>query len=63
MKKPIILFIQGGGEGAHAADMKLASYLQEALDKTFDIRYPKMPMKMIPIMKLTKLKLMRNLRK
>jgi predicted alpha/beta hydrolase family esterase len=43
MKKPTILFIQGGGEGAYKEDKKLALYLQDALGKSYDINYPKMP--------------------
>jgi predicted alpha/beta hydrolase family esterase len=43
MKKPIILFIQGGGEGAYKADKKLALFLQEALKDVYVINYPRMP--------------------
>jgi predicted alpha/beta hydrolase family esterase len=43
MKKSTILFIQGGGEGAYEEDKKLALYLQNALRKTHDVSYPKMP--------------------
>ena len=41
--KPGILFIQGGGEGAHESDKELADYLQHALGKTHKISYPKVP--------------------
>jgi len=40
MKKPTILFIQGGGEGAYEVDKKLTLYLQEALGEIYDIQYP-----------------------
>jgi len=43
MKKSTILFIQGGGEGAYEADHKLVLNLQQALQKTCEIVYPKMP--------------------
>lgn len=43
MKKPVILFIQGGGEGAYKEDKELASYLKEALKELYDINYPRMP--------------------
>ncbi|MDQ7730336.1 alpha/beta hydrolase [Halomonas sp. SpR8] len=37
------LFIQGGGEGAHAEDEVLASSLKRALGPDYDVRYPRMP--------------------
>jgi uncharacterized protein len=37
------LFIQGGGEGAHAEDKLLASSLKRALGPNYDVRYPRMP--------------------
>lgn len=43
MKKPVILFIQGGGEGAYKEDKKLASFLEEALGDKYLIHYPRMP--------------------
>lgn len=42
MKKQI-LFIQGGGEGAHEEDGKLVEYLQDTLSSEYDVMYPKMP--------------------
>ena len=42
MKKQI-LFIQGGGEGAHAVDEDLAKSLRDKLGTEYDVRYPKMP--------------------
>jgi predicted alpha/beta hydrolase family esterase len=38
-----ILFIQGGGTGAHKADNKLVASLQRALGTNYEVRYPKMP--------------------
>jgi predicted alpha/beta hydrolase family esterase len=43
MKTPDILFIQGGGEGAHKEDNELVSNLKNALDNAYKINYPKMP--------------------
>jgi uncharacterized protein len=37
------LFIQGGGEGAHAEDNLLADSLKRALGPNYDVRYPRMP--------------------
>lgn len=42
MKKNV-LFIQGGGEGAYAADKKLAASLQELLGSAYQVHYPMMP--------------------
>lgn len=38
-----VLFIQGGGEGAHAFDAVLAASLQRALGADYDVRFPQMP--------------------
>lgn len=38
-----VLFVHGGGEGAHAADGRLAASLREALGDAYGVRYPKMP--------------------
>lgn len=37
-----VLFIQGGGEGAHNEDALLAASLQEELGAEYDVRYPQM---------------------
>lgn len=42
MKTPV-LFIQGGGEGAHQEDDLLAASLGKALGAEYDVRYPRMP--------------------
>jgi len=41
--KATILFIQGGGEGAYAIDHKLVENLEQSLEGTGRIVYPKMP--------------------
>jgi hypothetical protein len=41
--KQQILFIQGGGEGAHKADESLVTYLRGALGASYEVRYPTMP--------------------
>lgn len=38
-----VLFVHGGGEGAHEADEKLAASLRDALGVEYDVRSPKMP--------------------
>lgn len=43
MKKFTILFIQGGGAGAHEVDKKLASYLKDNLGKAYSVNYPTIP--------------------
>lgn len=37
-----ILFIQGGGEGAHDVDALLVASLQRALGADYEVRYPRM---------------------
>lgn len=49
-----ILFIQGGGQGAHAADQKLATNLQNSLGAGYEMRYPKMPKEDDPAYELLK---------
>ena len=41
--KEQILFIQGGGEGAHAVEEYLAKSLRDKLGTEYDVQYPKMP--------------------
>lgn len=43
MTNPCVLFIQGGGEGAHAEDKPLAESLKRALGASYDVRFPQMP--------------------
>ncbi|KQW42466.1 MULTISPECIES: alpha/beta hydrolase [unclassified Roseateles] len=42
MTKKHVLFIQGGGEGAHAADAPLAASLRQALGDGYEVHYPRM---------------------
>lgn len=41
--KAKVLFVQGGGEGAHGVDAALAASLQRALGSDYDVRFPRMP--------------------
>jgi len=43
MTNPCVLFIQGGGKGAHATDKSLADALKQALGAGHDVRFPRMP--------------------
>ena len=63
MKKPIILFIQGGGKGAYKEDKKLALFLQDALSEIYDINYPKMPDERNPNYETYKAKIDEELKK
>jgi predicted alpha/beta hydrolase family esterase len=38
-----VLFIQGGGAGAHAEDASLADSLRQALGDGYDVHFPRMP--------------------
>jgi uncharacterized protein len=38
-----VLFVHGGGGGAHAEDAKLAASLREKLGPQYKVRYPEMP--------------------
>jgi uncharacterized protein len=42
MKKQV-LFVHGGGQGAHEEDKKLAANLRDVLGAAYDVRHPKMP--------------------
>ena len=43
-----VLFVQGGGEGAHAADEKLVASLRRALGASYEVVYPRMPNEAAP---------------
>jgi len=43
-----VLFIQGGGEGAHAIDSDLAANLARRLGGEYEVRYPFMPNEAAP---------------
>jgi serine hydrolase len=38
-----VLFVQGGGKGAHSEDAPLAESLKRALGPEYDVRFPRMP--------------------
>jgi len=56
-----VLFVQGGGEGAHEEDALLAASLQKALGPEFDVRYPQMPGESEPDMQTWKAKIAKEL--
>jgi predicted alpha/beta hydrolase family esterase len=43
MTMTCVLFVQGGGKGAHSEDAPLASSLERALGPKYDVRFPRMP--------------------
>jgi len=43
MTTTCVLFVQGGGKGAHSEDALLAESLQRALGPLYDLRFPRMP--------------------
>lgn len=43
MARIAVLFVQGGGEGAHKEDAALAESLERALGDTYRVYFPKMP--------------------
>src|SRR4029079_17787089 len=57
----LVLFIQGGGEGAHKEDAPLAASLQKALGTEYDVRYPRMPGESNPDMQTWTAKITREL--
>ena len=59
--KTVVLFIQGGGEGAHAADAVLAASLQKSLGDEYEVRYPQMPGESDPEMQAWKVQIAKEL--
>jgi len=55
--KSCVLFIQGGGKGAHAADAPLANSLKRALGPNYAVRFPRMPREADPSLEAWKEKL------
>ena len=43
MNETCVLFIQGGGKGAHSEDAPLANSLSRALAPKYEVRFPRMP--------------------
>jgi len=56
-KRAPVLFIQGGGKGAHQEDSPLAASLQNALGSEYDVRYPPMPGESNPDLRTWKAKI------
>ena len=56
-----VLFVHGGGGGAHEADEKLAASLRDALGGGYDVRSPKMPDEASPEVAAWKGKIAREL--
>lgn len=57
-----VLFVQGGSEGAYAADSKLAENLREKLGSGYNVRYPMMPNEDDPDYSLWKQRISEELR-
>lgn len=56
-----VLFIQGGGKGAHAEDTPLANSLEQALGPKYELRFPRMPREADPDVVLWKEKISEEL--
>jgi predicted alpha/beta hydrolase family esterase len=56
MKIPV-LFVQGGGEGAHDVDAALVASLKKTLGANYEVSYPRMPRESKPDMKAWKAKI------
>ncbi len=54
LTKTCVLFIQGGGKGAHSEDAPLANSLKRALGPKYDVRFPRMPSEADPNVKAWK---------
>jgi len=63
MKQPILLFVQGGGEGAYKEDQQLSLFLEDALKGDCIIRYPAMPDESNPDYRNYKIKIDEELKK
>jgi predicted alpha/beta hydrolase family esterase len=59
--RTLVLFIQGGGEGAHKEDALLAASLQKGLGVGYDVRYPQMSGESDPDMQTWKDQIKREL--
>jgi uncharacterized protein len=56
-----VLFVQGGSEGAHDADLKLVESLREKLGPSFNVRYPVMPNEDDPAYRVWKQRILEEL--
>jgi hypothetical protein len=59
--RTLVLFIQGGGEGAHDVDALLAASLQKALGAEYDVLFPRMPGESNPNIQTWKAKIAKEL--
>jgi len=59
--RKVVLFIQGGGEGAHNEDALLAASLQRSLGAEYEVRYPQMSGESDPDMQTWKDQIRREL--
>jgi predicted alpha/beta hydrolase family esterase len=57
MTTTCVLFVQGGGKGAHSEDASLADSLKRALGLKYDVRFPRMPVESDPNVGSWKLKI------
>jgi Predicted esterase of the alpha/beta hydrolase fold len=57
-----VLFIQGGGEGAHEEDDLLAASLRKALGTEYEVHYPRMPGESNPDLQIWKAKIAKELK-
>jgi uncharacterized protein len=57
MTKAYVLFVQGGGKGAHDEDAVLAASLKRALRGEYDVHFPRMPDEADPNVKSWKRKI------
>jgi predicted alpha/beta hydrolase family esterase len=56
-----ILFIQGGGAGAHAEDTSLVESFKQSLGSGYDVRFPRMPNESDPDVEAWKVKIASDL--
>ena len=59
--KEYVLFIQGGGQGAHDEDAVLVASLEKALGAHYVVRYPQMPNEGEPQMETWKTRIAQEL--
>jgi predicted alpha/beta hydrolase family esterase len=57
MTQTDVLFVQGGGKGAHSVDAALAASLEQALGDKYEVHFPQMPDEADPNVKSWKLKI------
>ena len=60
--RTFVLFIQGGGEGAHQEDELLAKSLQQTLGSGYEVVYPVMPVESDPDLEIWKARFVQEIR-